>query len=136
MADLKVGAISVVVQAFRLALVALVTMLAPTRVAAHPVPFSYLDVQLDGAAVNVTLVAHIFDLAHDLNVTPPEELLKSRRRQARAATIATMLTSRFSIAGGRSAADRRWIPIPPILAERQSVRFTARYERRRRRGGC
>src|SRR3954471_19383096 len=44
-------------------------------VAAHPVPFSYLDVQVQPSSVEVSLVAHIFDLAHDLQISPSDRLL-------------------------------------------------------------
>ena len=43
--------------------------------AAHPVPFSYVDLRLQPGAIEGTVVAHIFDLAHDLNVAPAERLL-------------------------------------------------------------
>ena len=36
--------------------------------AAHPSPFSYLDVRLPGPAVELTVVAHILDMAHDLDI--------------------------------------------------------------------
>src|SRR5215467_5488053 len=42
---------------------------------AHPVPFSYLDVQIQPSAVDVSLVGHIFDLAHDLGISPSDRLL-------------------------------------------------------------
>src|SRR3954462_6229500 len=35
---------------------------------AHPVPFSYLDVQIGPSAIDVSLVAHVFDLAHDVQI--------------------------------------------------------------------
>ena len=50
-------------------------LLVAARVSAHPVPFSFVDVHIDRNALNVTLVAHIFDLAHDLNVTPQEAIM-------------------------------------------------------------
>ena len=110
------------------ALIALVAILVPTPGAAHPVPFSYLDVRLEPGTVTVTLVAHIFDVAHDLNVTPAEELLKTDGVGPRAAAIAAMLGSRFSlIADGRPLAAR-WAPTPDILTDRQSLRFEIRYE--------
>src|SRR6267378_7043756 len=43
--------------------------------AAHPVPFSYLDILIDPDGVNVTLVVHVFDAARELGVDPPERLL-------------------------------------------------------------
>jgi hydrogenase/urease accessory protein HupE len=127
-ADLKADTTRVGVHAFRLALAALVVVLAPTAVAAHPVPFSYLDVRLDGDAVTVTLVAHIFDVAHDLNLTPPEELLKADVVGPRAAAIAAMLGSRFSLAADGRPLTPRWAPTPDILTDRQSLRFELRYE--------
>ena len=41
----------------------------------HPVPFSYIDLRLQAGAIEGTLVAHNFDVAHDLNIDPPERLL-------------------------------------------------------------
>ncbi len=43
--------------------------------AAHPVPFTYLDLRITDNAIEGTLVAHIFDLGHDLNIDPAERLL-------------------------------------------------------------
>ena len=35
----------------------------------------YLDLRIQRDAIDGTLVAHIFDLAHDLNIDPAERLL-------------------------------------------------------------
>lgn len=96
--------------------------------AAHPVPFSYLDVRLEPGAVTVTLIAHIFDVAHDLNLNPPEELLKSDLVAPRAAAIAAMLGSRFALAADGRPLAPRWAPTPDILTDRQSLRFAIRYD--------
>src|SRR5438309_1387973 len=45
-----------------------------TRAAAHPVPFSYLDLRLAAGSIEGSLVVHVFDAAHDLNLSPPEKL--------------------------------------------------------------
>jgi hypothetical protein len=37
---------------------------------AHPVPFSYVDIDVRADMLDVTVVAHVFDLGHDLNVMP------------------------------------------------------------------
>src|SRR5689334_15086370 len=58
-------------RALRGLLVAAVVLVA-ARADAHPVPFSFLDLHVERDAIDATLVAHIFDLAHDLNVDPPE----------------------------------------------------------------
>src|SRR5580765_2018076 len=54
---------------------AMLAMASP--VFAHPVPFSYLDVQIGPSAVEVSLVAHIYDLAHDLQINPSDRLLEA-----------------------------------------------------------
>ena len=90
------------------ALVAALSCLAPARASAHPVPFSYLDVHLDVDAIRVTLVAHIFDLAHDLNVTAPEQLLDANVVQQRANALTTLLTPRFELATEGRALTPKW----------------------------
>jgi hydrogenase/urease accessory protein HupE len=103
-------------------------MLTATRAYSHPVPFSYLDVRMRGASIDVTLVAHIFDLAHDLNLSPAEELLKPEVVRERASTMTAMLTPRFSIGTDGRALTPRWSPSPEILADRQSLRFELHYD--------
>jgi hydrogenase/urease accessory protein HupE len=109
------------------AVIVLLATLLPSVAAAHPVPFSFLDVRLETGAVTVTLVAHIFDVAHDLNLTPAEDLLKADVVEARAAAIAAMLGPRFSVAADGQPLSPRWGPRPDILADRQSLRFEVRY---------
>ena len=71
----------------RLGIAAALAVLAFARSAsAHPIPFSYLDLRVQPDAIDGTLIAHIFDVAHDLSVDPPERLLDPAFgvRQARA----------------------------------------------------
>src|SRR4029453_6939995 len=42
--------------------------------AAHPVPFSYVDVGVGPGALDVTIVAHIYDVAH-APAPPPARVL-------------------------------------------------------------
>jgi hydrogenase/urease accessory protein HupE len=111
----------------RLALALALLAFVPDHASAHPVPFSYLDVQLDGTSVTVTLVAHIFDLAHDLNVMSAEDLLKSDVVNQRATAMVAMLTPRLSIWADGRPLTAAWDTIPLILPERQSIRFVARF---------
>src|SRR5438105_14085435 len=64
----------------------------------HPVPFSYLDVQLQPAAIDVSLVAHIFDLGHDLRIAPAEQLLDSTLVAQREREMQTMIAPRLELA--------------------------------------
>ena len=93
---------------------------------AHPVPFSYLDVQLQASSIDVALTIHIYDLAHDLQVTPMERLLDPAFLKERESAIRQLLTPRLDLeADGRHLVSE-WLP-PEILQERQSIRFHMRY---------
>jgi hypothetical protein len=60
----------------RIAGVLLLAFLAsPTLAVAHPAPFSYLDLRIGNDGIDGTLVLHIIDIAHDLDIASPERLL-------------------------------------------------------------
>ena len=50
-------------------------LLCATRASAHPAPFSYLDIAFRGGAIEGALTIHVIDIAHELNITPPERVL-------------------------------------------------------------
>jgi hypothetical protein len=102
-------------------------VLIASSASAHPVPFSYLDIRLSPGSLDVTLVAHIFDVAHDLQLEPPELLLESPDLAKRERAIRAMLAARVGI----TVDDERlpppaWQTVEP-LAERQSLRLHARF---------
>ncbi len=106
---------------------ALIWALALARQAsAHPVPFSYLDVRLQPAVLDVSLIVHIFDAAHDLNITPVERLLEQSVVAERAATIRSLLAPRVEILADGQTLTAEWSD-PEILQDRQSLRFKIRY---------
>ena len=81
------------------------------------------------AALDVTLVAHVFDVAHDLGIEPPERLLEpgagvacGRRYHAAAKPASAAGDGRPLRAG---AGPRRALP------DRQSIRLRARFDARR-----
>jgi hydrogenase/urease accessory protein HupE len=108
------------------AFAALVGWLAVAAVAeAHPAPFSYIDARIGTDAIQVSLVVHIFDVAHDLNVDPPERLLEPAFLDAHAQDVIRMLTPRFRLGtNGQSPSPLVWSRLEP-LPERQSVRVQA-----------
>jgi hydrogenase/urease accessory protein HupE len=103
---------------------AMLTMAA--RAFAHPVPFSYLDVQLGPQAVDVSLVAHIFDLAHDLQIAPSERLLDPSLATERAKAMEAMLAPRLKLTADGKVLQGEWTGLE-ILRERQSLRLHIRY---------
>jgi hydrogenase/urease accessory protein HupE len=96
-------------------------------VEAHPVPFSYVDVRVQPAAIDVTVVAHIFDLAHDLKVQPPEKLLEPAALDSYGSAISELLRRRLHLEADRAAlTDGVWAK-PVAVPDRQSIRLQARY---------
>jgi hydrogenase/urease accessory protein HupE len=115
--------VSYAARGFVLLLAALVFALPAS---AHPVPFSYMDIQLQPDAVDLSLVAHIFDLAHDLGVTPIERLLDPAVLADQTPAIRALLQDRVQLAVDGHLLKGDW-QSPEILGERQSVRFRLRY---------
>jgi len=93
---------------------------------AHPVPFSYLDIQLQRSSIDVALTVHIYDLAHDLQITPMERLLDRQVLAERESTIHTLLAPRLHLNADGRALSPEWLQFE-ILDEMQSVRFHLRY---------
>jgi hydrogenase/urease accessory protein HupE len=110
---------------FRTALFAAAVMALPTLATAHPAPFSYLDIQLRESAANFTLVVHIFDVAHDIGVEPPERLLDPVFLATRAQQVVAMLTPRIRIGTDYDPATTLdWSNVTP-LPDRQSIQLQA-----------
>ena len=65
--------------------------------AAHPAPFSYLDVRVTGRAIEGTLVVHIIDIAHDLGIEPAERLLDPAFARTQLPAIAELLARRLTL---------------------------------------
>jgi hydrogenase/urease accessory protein HupE len=93
---------------------------------AHPVPFSYLDLRIDGQAIQGTLVAHIEDVAHDLSLPTPQTLLDPAVVRARAGAIVTLLSSRIVLTADGRTLVPEWSTSVEPLTDRQSVRLTFR----------
>ena len=111
------------------ALWAVIACCLPSHAFAHPVPFSYVDARVQPGAIEVTVIAHIFDLANDLKLQPPERLLDAATLAVQASAITQLLSSRLQIlADGRVLTSMSWSP-PEALPERQSIRLHTRYER-------
>jgi len=58
----------------RLLTVAALVLAACVRVSAHPAPFSYLDIVFRNGGIEGTLVVHVIDVAHELDM-PPADLM-------------------------------------------------------------
>jgi hydrogenase/urease accessory protein HupE len=97
----------------------------PATAYAHPIPFSYLDLRLNGNQIEGTLVAHIADLAHDLDVTPPESLLEPRVAESKKDEVEKLIRSRLLLASDGQPIDVEVTRVEPI-PDRQAVSFELR----------
>jgi hydrogenase/urease accessory protein HupE len=87
---------------------------------AHPVPFSYLDLRLSAGQLEAVLVAHVIDLAHDLNVTPAEVLLDLAQAESKKEAILGLLRARLLLAADGQMLDLELLRIEP-LPDRQAL---------------
>ncbi|MEZ5293782.1 MAG: HupE/UreJ family protein [Vicinamibacterales bacterium] len=105
---------------FGLALGALLVSAVAT---AHPAPFSYLDLRLDGSAVTGTLTVHDLDAAYELHLTDADALLDPTVARRHGPELAAVLARRLhvwldGVPAAVTLADA--VPVP----DRQGVQFT------------
>src|SRR5437667_12244654 len=89
---------------------------------AHPVPYSYVNVDVRQSAFDVSLVLHICDVAHDLNVVPMERLLDSSVVRDDDSALRKLFIPRFTLEVDGRRLEPEWLPTD-ILADRQSLQL-------------
>jgi hypothetical protein len=104
-------------------IVAIALVLAlPAAAAAHSAPFSYLDLVFGEQGINGTLVVHVLDAAHDLNIAPPEQLMEPAVAERSRTQLAELLGRRLVLRSGRRlTAD--WTSLE-VLRDAQALRLT------------
>jgi hydrogenase/urease accessory protein HupE len=113
----------------RLPILVALLLAAATPAAAHPVPFSFVDLRIDGRAIDGSVVVHVFDAAHELHVDPPERLLDPGVLAANAAAIERLIATRFLLEADGQTLTPAWLGDEP-LNERQSIRLRLQYDAR------
>ena len=106
----------------RVALLLLIVSCLVSAVQAHPVPFSYLDLRINGEQIEGGLVAHIVDLAHDLNIDQPESLLDPKFAESKRELIREIVRSRLVIVADDQPVDIEIVRMEP-LPDRQALSF-------------
>lgn len=95
-------------------------------VSAHPAPFSYLDLRLDRAAIEASVVVHVLDLAHELGVDQAVLLEPGGVRQ-HTASVERLVQSRLRLeVDGRPLDSGAWSSPEPV-ADRDGIRLRVRY---------
>ena len=96
-----------------------------TPVSAHPAPFSFVDVRIQGTSLDIEVVIHAFDVAYELGVEP-DRALDAAVLGPGTARLTALLRDRLRIsADGRPLTLDDWSRAEP-LPERQAVRLRAR----------
>ncbi len=85
------------VAALRSLFVAAVLLSGGAPASAHPAPFSYLDIVFRNGGIEGTLVIHVIDAAHDLNITPFERLMENAVAESSRLAIADLLSPRIDL---------------------------------------
>ena len=80
--------------------VALLALLLAVPASAHPVPFSYLDLEVHDAAVEGRIRVHLVDIAPVLGLADPQALLDPVVRDTHRAAIERYLASRIAFENG------------------------------------
>jgi hydrogenase/urease accessory protein HupE len=103
----------------------LLLLIVAQTASAHPVPFSFLDVYLNKTGLELSLVLHDFDVAHDLAITPPERLRVAGILAERAASIRALANARLHIMTDGRPLEIPWGE-PENLEDRQAIRIAAK----------
>src|SRR5262245_55077763 len=104
----------------------LLMSLFPSYAVAHPVPFSYVDIQYGQKSLEFFLTVHIFDVAHDLEVKPAERLLRPEEVATRADAIRALLSPRIHVRVDGKELALDW-SAPEVVEDRQSLQLKATY---------
>ncbi|PYQ44190.1 MAG: hypothetical protein DMF77_07725 [Acidobacteria bacterium] len=107
----------------RLVLALLIALATAARASAHPAPFSYLDAELGERAVEVTLVAHAFDVAHELGLASPDDALDPALLAKRHDDLVARLLPRFQLAADERVLSCRSPAAPEAVPDRSAVRL-------------
>jgi hypothetical protein len=91
--------------------------------AAHPAPFSYLDLHLEPDATRGVLVVHDFDAAHELGIDEPQALLEPAVAREHAERLVAIIAGRLHLAIDARETALGWGDVA-VLADRQSLRLS------------
>jgi hydrogenase/urease accessory protein HupE len=103
-------------------LLAAICLLWAAPAAAHPAPFSYLDLHLAGDGLRGTLVVHDLDAAHDLGVANADTLLDPATAARYRDALVALLAPRLTLVLDGTPAAITWGAID-VVPDRQSLRL-------------
>jgi hydrogenase/urease accessory protein HupE len=93
---------------------------------AHPAPYSYLDLRVEQGRLEATLTSHLIDLAHELQVEPPEALLDATLAHSKKESLLNLLRSRLRLEADGRVLDPELVRIES-LPDRQALALHLRF---------
>ena len=102
------------------------SVLSVRPAAAHPAPFSYLDIVYRNGGIDGTLVIHTIDAAHELKISTPDTLLDPSVLAAQRDALTAILARRILLKGGQPLIPM-WTGAEPMRAE-QALRLRFRID--------
>jgi len=106
-------------------LLALGLLAAPAVASAHPAPFSYLDLRVGADVIEGTLVVHIIDVAHDLDIATPERLLDRSVAYGNLDRLTALINQRLSLRGDDQPLAIQWGELD-VIPDRQGLQLQFR----------
>jgi hypothetical protein len=104
------------------AVIAALTLAPAADAAAHPAPFSFLDLHLDRAGATGSLTVHDLDAAYQLKISDADALLDPAVAQRHGPALAAILADRLRLQfDGVPVAVSMTDPVP--VPDRQGIRF-------------
>lgn len=107
----------------RLLAVGVIVFALQVPMAAHPAPFSYLDIVFRNGSIEGTLVVHVIDVAHELN-KPPADLMNAEAVRNNERRIGDVLRPRILLQADRRLSPE-WTGIE-LLRDDQALKLTYR----------
>jgi len=104
--------------------IAALVALAAGPAGAHPAPFSYLDLRIDGAGLAGTLTVHDLDAAYELRLTDADSLLDPTVARRHGAALAATLQARLHLELDGKPVAIVLSDVTPV-PDRQGLRFRA-----------
>ena len=98
---------------------AFVYLSGPRPAAAHPAPFSFLDLVIRETTVDATLVLHVVDIAHDLGIGSPDSLLEPMEAARLRDRVVALIEPRLRLRTDTTASIE-WLQLEPA-ADRHAV---------------
>jgi hydrogenase/urease accessory protein HupE len=93
--------------------------------AAHPVPFTYLDLRFGSDGIDGSLVVHITDAAHELKIEPDQKLIDPGPTRQEGQALVDLMDARLTLRVDGRTVEPQWSGVR-VLVGRQSLKLPFR----------